>query len=943
MRLHRLTLRDFRGVAEQTLEFATGVTVVIGDNETGKSTMLEALDLLFTLPDDSKAARLRSVQPVGRDVGSEVAAEVTLGPLRLSYRKRWFRNRLTELSVRADPDQVGGGVAGDQGSTGRQPGPEVEPRSFTGRQAHDEARRLFAEQVDEMLWRSLVVAQQHSTTLPTPGSVGAVLTALSALASSEADSMPDLRLDPNADPAAALPLAEAVEREYLRYYTRAGKPTGGLAESIARLEAAEASQRAAEEAWTAVEHDIHRAERLAADQRRLDQRLTEHRDVVAAADERRRAASALIARLERLRGAYDLAVERLTAARAAQAARTTLAEEVAQRTQASAEGTAEATQRRVELRAAETELGVVTDEVRAARTAQAAARDRVARLEAHAARQRERAELAELSERCAAVEQARTAEQQALLALEANGVDEQTAANVEEAHRAVLVARAALDAGLTSVGVRRLGGTAVEIMQPGTTTTVRGMSLPAEEGTLPFEVEPADGDGTTEVVIDQETTVRAPGVVELTIRPGAGASGLAAEVECAEHTERELLAELGLADIAAVRQAARDRQRAEHDLAVARETLNRRLAGATVDELRSRRELLAARVDEDSPADGDSASESDLLPEGDPLPESADATAEAIQSAREAERVATAALEDAEDREAQARKAVDAASEAATTARVRAEQEAERCQEASRALAQARGEIADEQLVEALAVAEQAVEEAQSQLAQAQEEAAAQGAERAEQEYTDAIAVRDQLSAQVAELHDELGHLQGRLEMAGSHGLSSQLDAARTEYELAQAEHETVSRRAAAAARLRSTLQRHRAQARRRYAAPLRDRIVALGQALHQTEAFDVTLGDDLDVLARELDGVSVGVDALSTGAREQLATLVRLAVAGLTAADGSGVPVVLDDALAWSDPGRLYAMGGVLAKAGAHSQVILLTCAPDRYAYVPGAHVVRI
>jgi uncharacterized protein YhaN len=105
----------------------------------------------------------------------------------------------------------------------------------------------------------------------------------------------------------------------------------------------------------------------------------------------------------------------------------------------------------------------------------------------------------------------------------------------------------------------------------------------------------------------------------------------------------------------------------------------------------------------------------------------------------------------------------------------------------------------------------------------------------------------------------------------------------------------------------------------------------------------DAMTTSPLKSAARELYGLSVGVDALSTGAREQLATLVRLAIAGLTAADGSGVPVVLDDALAWSDPGRLYAMGGVLAKAGAHSQVILLTCASDRYAYVPGAHVIRI
>jgi uncharacterized protein YhaN len=142
---------------------------------------------------------------------------------------------------------------------------------------------------------------------------------------------------------------------------------------------------------------------------------------------------------------------------------------------------------------------------------------------------------------------------------------------------------------------------------------------------------------------------------------------------------------------------------------------------------------------------------------------------------------------------------------------------------------------------------------------------------------------------------------------------------------------------------LRDTLERHRAQARLRYAAPLRDRIEALGRVVHGP-SFGVGLGADLEVEARTVDGVRLPVTSLSTGAREQLATLVRLAIAGLTATDGSGVPVVLADALGWSDPGRLQAMGALLARAGATGQVILLTSAPDRYVgTVPGARVVRI
>jgi uncharacterized protein YhaN len=55
------------------------------------------------------------------------------------------------------------------------------------------------------------------------------------------------------------------------------------------------------------------------------------------------------------------------------------------------------------------------------------------------------------------------------------------------------------------------------------------------------------------------------------------------------------------------------------------------------------------------------------------------------------------------------------------------------------------------------------------------------------------------------------------------------------------------------------------------------------------------------------------------------------------------GVPLILDDALGNSDPQRLEAMGAVLAVAGPHCQIIVLTCQPDRYQAVGGATLVRL
>ena len=76
--------------------------------------------------------------------------------------------------------------------------------------------------------------------------------------------------------------------------------------------------------------------------------------------------------------------------------------------------------------------------------------------------------------------------------------------------------------------------------------------------------------------------------------------------------------------------------------------------------------------------------------------------------------------------------------------------------------------------------------------------------------------------------------------------------------------------------------------------------------------------------------------------AREQLALVVRLACAMAVAEEG-GAPVILDDALGHSDAGRLADLGRAIAAAGRACQVIVLTCAPDRYVHGPDARVVAL
>lgn len=84
--------------------------------------------------------------------------------------------------------------------------------------------------------------------------------------------------------------------------------------------------------------------------------------------------------------------------------------------------------------------------------------------------------------------------------------------------------------------------------------------------------------------------------------------------------------------------------------------------------------------------------------------------------------------------------------------------------------------------------------------------------------------------------------------------------------------------------------------------------------------------------------------DSLSEGAREQVAAAFRLALAEILAESHDGcLPVVFDDAFAHSDPERVQTLQRMLDLAATRGlQIILLTCTPADYAQM-GAHEVRL
>ena len=206
MKLHRLVLTNYRGITHREIEFPDhGVVVVSGANEIGKSSMIEALDLLLHSKDRSTKKDVKQVKPTHADVGAEITAEISTGPYRFTYHKRFHKRCETQLTV-------------------------LTPRreQLTGDEAHERVLTILDETVDMDLWQAQRVLQAASTAAVDLSGCDALSRALD-VAAGEAVQLS------GAEPL----LVDRIDAEYLRYFTPTGRPTGEWAAATNRLRAAD--------------------------------------------------------------------------------------------------------------------------------------------------------------------------------------------------------------------------------------------------------------------------------------------------------------------------------------------------------------------------------------------------------------------------------------------------------------------------------------------------------------------------------------------------------------------------------------------------------------------------------------------------------------------------------------------------------------------------------
>ena len=242
-----------------------------------------------------------------------------------------------------------------------------------------------------------------------------------------------------------------------------------------------------------------------------------------------------------------------------------------------------------------------------------------------------------------------------------------------------------------------------------------------------------------------------------------------------------------------------------------------------------------------------------------------------------------------------------------------------------------------EALAAALGQSEQRCKELQSKLEELEDELAKLGTES--------------LKARAAEIDKEIGTLDGqereateariraesRLHGDGQVDLQAELEQKQAELESRLEDQERLEKEAGMLTLLRRLLEEEQNAMATQYTAPLTERI---GRYLAEVfpDAPQTSLSYDARSGFKELqwrlgNEAAFGFDVLSTGAREQFAAALRVTMAEVLAeAYDCTLPVLFDDAFANSDPERQAGVYRMLQQAADQGlQVILLTCDPER------------
>ena len=462
----------------------------------------------------------------------------------------------------------------------------------------------------------------------------------------------------------------------------------------------------------------------------------------------------------------------------------------------------------------------------------------------------------------------------ALRAAAATGPDAATLAALERLQQEVAVGDA----------LRRRSATHLSIAYaaPGLSVTLNGQPIP----------------DSTDMPLLSRTQIDLPGLGTLTILPG-DSQDAADHLAKAGSALATALARSGYGSLDLARSAATARVEAQRRLAEGEGRL-RLLAPAGLSALQEELSSLPEEHAEDHPRL--SASEAQRM--ADALTAELAATERAYDAAR---------TQADQHRQAEARASVEA-------------QAARSAAEASRAVLSGYGDAdaAENALSAALRLQDAAVLDAEAQhlglLAAAPDLAAAEAA------FARAKSVVDGADRDLRSLLEERARLDARIDLRSGEGVQEELAEVSALLTAATARHAALSFEVSLLGALVEALESARSTARDRYLQPVMAELQPLLRLLWADAElrFD---GESLLPTALVRSGQEEEIGVLSGGTQEQIALLVRLAFARLLAKTGRHAPVILDDALVYTDDDRIERMFDALHAQATDLQIIVFSC----------------
>ena len=879
MRITRIRLKDYRGIDEREIELEPLGVTVVQGPNEVGKSSIA--EGVNLLLEHLDSANKQAIRDV-KPVGRDVGPEVEVDMETGPYAFTYRKRFLRDRETVLDI---------------RRPRPE----NLTGREAHERVQSMLDETLDQSLWKALRITQGAAISDIRLGGIASLSAALDAAAGTT----------PVGDAEASL--YDRAKAEYGQYWTDTGRPRSDLGDLEKAAAARHASLDEIETALRKLDDDVEAVERLTGERAGDEKQRAEDERLVSELREQWRVVEGIQKQLETAEARLEAADLATKQAAAAVEAREALVAKV-EADRGERDKLVAATERAAPaLKSAHERVEAAAKALAGAARARTAAERAAALLRDDIEHLRDRATVEALREQRDRLREAREALTTAEAELATNKVTDKALDAIRAASVEAQKARAGLEAGSPSVAIESLGAERLEI-----------------DG-KPLELA---SDAIEEYSVVGQLRVEVPGAVRMRISAGADGEELGRTLAAAEASLADACEAAGVEDLASAEKAAVARRDAETAQGSQRRTIDSILEALGLegaDELDPRIAVTEQRM----------LAYSEERPDELPLPADLDTALAEVESAQQAFEAARTAEEHARAEDDAAREQLRKYENAATEVDVRLDVAEKTLAASEDALAQAREGSSDEDLAARREGAQSAEQEADDAAREARATLEAEGPEALKTRLDNAEAVLEGANQRLREVEDQLLEVQTRLKDHQEDGLSERRDKAIVALDVAERELAAYQRRAAARKLLFQTLKSAREEAHRAYIGPLRERIEELGRVVYG-ESFRVELSEDLRITDRTLDGDTVPFDSLSIGTKEQLGVIARLACAIIVAED-EGAPLILDDTLGFSDPGRLEAMGAVLGLAGNSCQVIALTCYPDRYRHVGGATIRRM